>query len=367
MARSMKRTMRGMFRALRPHRAVLRAMPGLLLRLMAGSADAERHRTADTSRTRSPRHSLRGIQHRIERAQGKFIEGSYRNRFGTRRYKLFVPADDERSSLPMVVMLHGCTQTPDDFALATGMNALAALHRMIVLYPAQSTAANRSRCWNWFRAADQQRASGEPAILAGLTRQVIKAYGVDARRVYAAGLSAGAAMAVILGRTYPDLYAAIGVHSGLPYRAAHDESSAFAAMRGETIELQQPASCDRPVPTISIHGDRDRIVHPRNAERLLDQFLERCDGSTVSALHERIEGREGRRSCSRAVVRNADGIAIFEHWSVHGGGHAWFGGTPRARHADPAGPDASLEMLRFFQAHRLNLPAVGPTNVRTVT
>ena len=355
MARPITRTMRGLFRAFRPRRIVTRALPSLLRRLMTVVLHDAPRTVARKPAARATRYSLKGVQVRVERARGKFIDSSYRNKAGTRRYKLFLPAESRESSLPLVVMLHGCGQTPDEFALATGMNELAADRCFAVAYPAQSASANRSKCWNWFRRSDQQRGSGEPAILAGLTRHLLKAYGFDRQRVYVAGLSAGAAMAVILGRTYPEIYAAIGVHSGLPYAAAHDVASAFAAMRGESGKQACDATGGPCIPMIAIHGDRDRIVHPRNLQRLLDQVIDGHDSAAFSAEQRTIDDFPGSRSCTRTLLRDADGIAVFEHWLVHGGGHAWFGGNPCIRHADPAGPNASREMLRFFLGHRLDL------------
>ncbi len=352
MARPITRTMRVLFRALRPKRKAARALPGLLRSLFTAT-DAALNASTHESPARSRRYSLRAVQRRVERAQGRFIESSYRNRFGTRRYKLFLPPAHRESSAPLIVMLHGCSQGPDEFARATAMNELGAERSFAVAYPAQSASANRSKCWNWFRRSDQQRGRGEPAILAGLTRHLIKAYGFDRERVYVAGLSAGAAMAVVLGHTYPELFAAIGVHSGLPYAAAHDVTSAFAAMRGECVGRTDASNGARRIPTIAIHGDRDRIVHPSNLQRLFDQFIDGHDPVAWSTERVQIDGLSGDRSCTQTTLRDASGIAVFEHWLVHGGGHAWFGGEPGVRHADPAGPNASVEMLRFFSAHRL--------------
>ena len=203
---------------------------------------------------------------------GQFVSRSFTNQAGTRAYKLYVPASyagQLGEPVPVVVMLHGCTQSPDDFAAGTRMNALAEQHGFLVVYPAQAANANGSKCWNWFRAEDQDRDRGEPSLIAGITREVVASHHVDARRVFVAGLSSGAAMAVILGATYPDLYAAVGVHSGLPYGAAHDMPSAFAAMKGSTGRPGMAkrtgsgsarAAAERGVPTIVFHGDRDSTV-----------------------------------------------------------------------------------------------------------
>jgi poly(hydroxyalkanoate) depolymerase family esterase len=267
---------------------------------------------------------------RQRKAPGRFVTRTYTNRAGTRAYKTYLPVGYRGRSLPLVVMLHGCKQTPDDFAAGTRMNQLADERGFLVLYPAQSREANLSRCWNWFSAADQQRDHGEPSIIAGMTRQVIARYRADPRRVYVAGLSAGGAMAAIMGATYPELYAAVGIHSGLPHASARDTVSALAAMRG-----QRPGTAVLPaVPTIVFHGDRDTTVHPRNGEL----------GFLAVALHTE-SGEAGGRPYTRTVHR---GRPRLEHWLVHGAGHAWSGGNPRASYTDPTGPDATREMLRFF-------------------
>ena len=207
---------------------------------------------------------------------GQFVTGLYSNRTGSRTYKLYVPSGYCGQALPLVVMLHGCTQSPDDFAAGTRMNALAEEHTCLVAYPAQAASANASKCWNWFNPGHQQRGQGEPSLIAGITRQVIRDYSVDSRRVYVAGLSAGAAAAVIMGITYPDLYAAIGAHSGLAGGAASDLRSAFAVMRqGAAMRRSGSAPGDGEyrwiVPTIVFHGDEDTTVHPRNGDQIIAQ------------------------------------------------------------------------------------------------
>jgi len=208
---------------------------------------------------------------------GKFLEASYTNSAGSRAYKLYIPSGYQGQPVPLVVMLHGGTQTPDDFAAGTRMNVIAEEETCLVVYPAQPSHANPAKCWNWFRPNDQRRGRGEPSLIAGITRQVMHDYCVEPQRVYVAGMSAGAAAAAVMGATYPDLYAAIGVHSGLAYGVADDLISAFAAMRqGDSRKSSAtPATPDdrAPIPTIVFHGDRDTIVHPRNADHVITRSM----------------------------------------------------------------------------------------------
>ena len=281
---------------------------------------------------------------------GRFITGSHTNQAGTRSYKLYAPSSYVGQALPLVVMLHGCTQTPDDFAAGTRMNALAEARQCFVLYPAQTPAANRSRCWNWFKRADQRRDQGEPAIIAGMTRDALDRYGMDPRKVYVAGLSAGGAMAAVMGAAYPDLYAAVGIHSGLASGAAHDLPSALAAMRGPPASAPggsaAPDSAPR-VPIIVFHGDRDATVHPRNGEHVIAQSVDRKHASSADVRVEHGRVPHGY-AYTRTVHRNPEGRIVLEHWLVHGAGHAWFGGSSRGSFTDPRGPDATREMMRFF-------------------
>jgi poly(hydroxyalkanoate) depolymerase family esterase len=280
----------------------------------------------------------------------RFIEATYGNSAGSRAYRLFIPSGYRGQPLPLIVMLHGCTQSPDDFAAGTRMNFLAEERTCFVAYPAQRSEANQAKCWNWFRAADQRRGSGEPSLIAGITRQIMRDYSVDAKRVYVAGLSAGAAAAANLGATYGDLYAAIGVHSGLACGAATDLPSALVAMRqGSGSEGRSRPGERPPVPTIVFHGDRDTTVHPDNGERVLEQSI----GKT--AMQKQVHrGRvPGGHAYTRTILADASEREILEHWNVHGAGHAWSGGSPAGSYTDPRGPDATREMLRFFLAHQL--------------
>ena len=265
--------------------------------------------------------------------------------------------------MPVVVMLHGCKQTPDDFAMGTRMNEHARRNGVAVVYPAQSRLHNPSGCWNWFQPSDQQRDHGEPAIIAELTRELLRTQPFDAERVYIAGLSAGGAMATILSAAYPELYAAVGVHSGVPQGIAVGLASALAAMRdGRAQPVEARAKNEstpvhaRGQPVIVFHGDADTTVNPRNAAEV---YLRSVPGpgsggaSNSAAIRETVETLvvpDGRRYTRTAWVQ-ADGLVIAELWVVHGAGHAWSGGDPRGSYTDPKGPDASAEMLRFFLSH----------------
>ncbi len=281
----------------------------------------------------------------------RFVEGTYSNPAGSRAYRLFIPSGYQGQPLPLVVMLHGCTQSPDDFAAGTRMNFVAEEQTCLVVYPAQRREANQAKCWNWFRTADQQRGKGEPSLLAGITRQIMRDYAVDPKRVYVGGLSAGAAAAAIMGATYHDLYAAIGVHSGLACGAATDLPSAFVAMRQGGGSDDRGIPGDGPaVPTIVFHGDRDTTVHPNNGDQILEQSIRTA--RTQKQVHR---GRvPGGHAYTRTIVTDASGRGIFEHWNIHGAGHAWSGGSPAGSYTDPRGPDATREMLRFFLAHSLS-------------
>jgi poly(hydroxyalkanoate) depolymerase family esterase len=283
---------------------------------------------------------------------GRFVLATYTSRSGTRAYKTYIPARNEGQARPLVVMLHGCKQNPDDFAAGTRMNELADEIGFIVAYPEQAPAANGLRCWNWFLAADQQRDDGEPSLIAGITRDIIARYNVDSRRVYVAGLSAGGAMAAIMGHTYPDLYAAIGIHSGLAYAAARDIPSAVAAMRGwrSPSDPRCSESTFQAVPTIVFHGDVDTTVHPRNGEQVIAQATPtRDDLVTPAFAPQTVEnGEESGRTYTRTTQADASGKPALEHWLVHGAGHAWSGGSVKGSYTDPQGPDATRAMLRFF-------------------
>ncbi|MBK1840629.1 PHB depolymerase family esterase [Azospirillum sp. YIM B02556] len=279
-----------------------------------------------------------------------FVTESFSGTAGTRAYKLYVPANRGDGPRPLVVMLHGCTQSPDDFAAGTRMNAFAERHGVFVAYPEQPASANAQRCWNWFKPEDQRRGQGEPDLLAGITRRILRDHPVDPSRVYIAGLSAGGAAAAIMGEAYPDLYAAVGVHSGLPAGAAHDLPSALAAMRQGGRGEAGKAGAGHPVPTIVFHGDRDTVVHPQNGDRVAARATAAAAGLVPEVRHGEAAGR---RSFSRTLHTDPSGRTLCEQWAIYGAGHAWAGGSPSGSYTDPQGPDATAEMMRFFLEHRL--------------
>ena len=292
-----------------------------------------------------------------ESKSGQFLTKSFSNQAGTRAYKLYVPSQYRGQPLPLIVMLHGCTQSPDDFAAGTRMNLRAEEYNCFVAYPEQAASANISKCWNWFRPGDQIRGQGEPALIAGLTCQIMSDYSVDEERIYAAGLSAGGAAAAVLAAAYPDLYAAIGVHSGLACGAASDIPSAFAAMRQSQPDARRRSGgklsgrggYSRIVPAIVFHGDQDTTVHPNNSDQVIAQLREMSDTAVKMTVED---GRvPGGHSYTRTVHRDAAGHSIFEQWVIHGAGHAWSGGSLTGSYTDPQGPDATREMLRFFLDH----------------
>ena len=275
----------------------------------------------------------------------RFEERTFSNDAGIRTYKVYVPSGYTGQSLPVVVMLHGCTQNPDDFAAGTRMNEVAEEQTFLVAYPRQPQSANMQKCWNWFNAGDQQREGGEPSLIAGIAMQVVEELSANSARVYVAGLSAGGAAAAIMAATYPDIFAAVGVHSGLACGAARDMPSAFAAMGGRgTI---RPRDEGRTVPTIVFHGDADRTVNPCNSDHVIAQAMPDAALATIVTHGE----TPGGMAYTRTVQLNAGGGEVLEQWLLHGVGHAWSGGSASGSYTDPRGPDASREMVRFFLAN----------------
>jgi poly(hydroxyalkanoate) depolymerase family esterase len=280
----------------------------------------------------------------------RFEERLYTNQAGSRNYKLYVPSRYCGEQLPLIVMLHGCRQSPDDFAVGTRMNQLAEEQLSLIAYPGQTPSANFAKCWNWFSANNQLRDRGEPSLIAGITQQIMRELAVDPTRVYVAGLSAGGAAAAVMGSAYPDLYSAIGVHSGLACGTAKDLPTAFAAMRQGGMHPPEPVN--RPLPTIVFHGDHDHAVSSVNAEQIIAQ-------SRGTAEYQETISRgqsAGGINYTRTVHSDDTGRSVLEQWLLHGTGHAWSGGNPDGSCTDPRGPDASREMLRFFIEHPRSPP-----------
>ncbi|RZL62663.1 MAG: PHB depolymerase family esterase [Variovorax sp.] len=303
-------------------------------RVISDAPAAERQRRAgDASAVPPPAEDGQAAQ---------WTSHSFSRQGRTLPYRLYVPpqpAGTARPQRPLLLMLHGCTQDPDDFAAGTRMNQLAHAEGAVVIYPAQTRHANAQGCWNWFKPQHQQRGRGEPALLAALTQSVMASQDIDPARVYVAGLSAGGAMADILGHAYPDLFAAVGVHSGLAAGSATDLMSALAAMRSGAPGAAADGA--RRPPVIVFHGSADATVHPRNGQ------------AVAGAAHgPAIDGTSaGGQSFTRTTHPGSDTQRATEHWLLHGAGHAWAGGSAQGSYTDPRGPDASAEMLRFFLAH----------------
>lgn len=301
------------------------------------------------------------VQHR----PGSFEAYKFSNDAGSRTYKVYVPMGESDRPYPMMVMLHGCSQSADDFAADTQMNRLADEYGFMVVYPQQAAGANAAKCWNWFNPQDQVRGAGEPSLIAGIVLEVVQRNDADPRRIFVAGLSAGAAMAVVLGETYPELFAGVGAHSGLPYAVAYDIPSALAAMKGRgaagatgvnascaTSGRSQPTTLHA-VPVIVFHGDRDHTVQPANGAHIVQQAHD-AHGVQSGDPGLRVKTMSGvtpgGQRFSRAVHADIWGQARIESWILHGAGHAWSGGHTIGSCSDAAGPDASAEMVRFFLA-----------------
>ena len=291
-----------------------------------------------------PQHSILKPTPSKLRDGAQLLSLTYRGAQGVREYRLYLPANQPEAPMPLVVMLHGCTQTPEDFAAGTGMNTLAEEFGCVIAWPAQPQGANAQKCWNWYRPEDQNRERGEPALLAGIVREVLRDHPTDPARVYIAGLSAGGAAAAIMGAAYPELFTAVGVHSGLPVGAAQDIPSAFAAMRSGG----QGKGRKMGVPVIVFHGLSDTTVHPDNGKAVAAQALQ----TWPELAQKRVSGiSKGGYRYQQTRISTAQGHSMVEHWEIEGAGHAWAGGTTAGSFTDPKGPDASREMLRFFLQH----------------
>ena len=291
---------------------------------------------------------------------GRFVDRSFSNGTAHRDYKLYIPSTYVGKPMPLIVMLHGCKQNPDDFAKGTRMNALAEEHGFLVAYPAQTARANGGNCWNWFNVSEQNREGEEPSLIAGIARHVGESCKVDETRVFIGGLSAGAAMALIAASSYPEVFKAVAVHSGLPIGAAHDVPSAFAAMQGRPSagdfkgrpsrnKERRAGVKARAVRTIVFHGDSDATVALTNGEDVARQAVRAFDAERGGTLQQVVEQcSAGSRDCTVTHYLDQSGQALVETWTVHGASHAWSGGSLKGSYTDTKGPDASAEFVRFF-------------------
>ena len=314
---------------------------------------------------------------------GTFRSGTFSH--GARPYKLYVPHNYTHGRpTPLLVALHGCTQDPDTFAAGTRFNTLADQYNFLVLYPQQNSTNNAGKCWNWFRPSNQARGRGEPALLAGMIDHIASHFTVDPDRVFIAGMSAGAAMAVIMGACYPDYFAAIGVHSGLEYKAATDLVGAQVAMNrgGPDPALQgklaylSAGSASRVLPVIVFHGTRDETVSPINGDQVIQQFASTNDyaddgiaNDSASATPSSIETGQVPNGYSYTVYTYLyQGNVLLQHYHINGMGHAWSGGSaaPPATHTDPGGPDASTIMWNFFAGHPKKAGMVTPAALSSI-
>jgi poly(hydroxyalkanoate) depolymerase family esterase len=300
---------------------------------------------------------------------GKWIGGTVTIASGSRNYQLWVPSGYDRNKpAPLVMMLHGCMQNPETFAASSGMNEIAEKNNFLVVYPEQTAAANPLKCWNWFDPKDQMRESGEPALLAAIVRQIPTSYQTDTSRVYIAGISAGGAMATVMGATYPDLFSAIGVSAGLEFKAAITVEGGLAAMKqGGPDPAQQgllafnamgaSARARRRMPVIVFHGDADPYVNPTNAEQVMQQWAKTNDYLANNKINNSVTAQPaltlegsvvGGYAYTRFIYKERTGRFVMEKWIVKGLGHAWSGSPAAGPFADPKGPNASAEMWRFF-------------------
>lgn len=326
------------------------------------------------------------LQH-AHASSGTFTQYTYSGSAGSRPYYVYTPTNYQvGTAVPLLVMLHGCTQTPTDFANGTQMNALADQDQFIVVYPQQTSTYNSLSCWNWFQTADQVRGSGEPAIIAGIVQtveQTSSQWTVDTNRVYVAGMSAGAAMAVIMGATYPDIFAAIGVHSGLEYQAATSQTAASTAQSqgGPDPATQGQAaynamgSAARVVPTIDFQGQSDYTVYPVNGDQVIEQWMQTdhlaSSGTYNASFSSPTTNTSGQVSGGYAYTtqtwNNSNGVEIEEYWKISSMGHAWSGGSSSGSYTDPKGPSATNAMYAFFMNHPMHQGSVTPTPGTTPT
>ncbi len=287
---------------------------------------------------------------------------------GTRTYKVWIPTGYAAgNSLPMILMLHGCTQNPDDFAAGTQMNLYADQYKFFTVYPDQPDSANGTKCWNWFLPEDQTRDAGEPSIIAQVVRDVQTTYGIRRDKTFVAGMSAGAAMTVIMGAAYPDIFSAIGVSAGLEYRAGDSAATGVLAQQiggpdpntqGQLAFAEMGARAHR-MPTIVFHGTLDVTVQYANGPQIIQQYAQTNDyiddgidnnsvDNTADQTMTGVAPVASGKTYTRSIYRDAQNRPLLEFWSVEQMRHAWSGGSSAGSYTDPTGPNASFEMVRFF-------------------
>jgi len=297
-----------------------------------------------------------------------------------RRCVVHAPANlHPATPVPLVVVLHGCTQDAASIAAGTRMDEVADRAGFVVAYPEQTRSANAQGCWNWFASEHQARAGGEPAQLAQVLRAITAdtaRWTIDPRRVFVAGMSAGGAMAAVLAATHPDLVAGLAVHSGLAFGAASSPARAFSAMAGGAGDparlgervVQAMGRHARPVPTLVIHGSADRLVSPVNGDQVSAQWLA-ANGLLSGGGHDperptaRVTGRvRNGHAYERSRWHDGEGLLVGESLRVEGLGHAWSGGRAGQSHSDPRGPSASETIWAFFAqlAQRTGGPTARP-------
>lgn len=277
---------------------------------------------------------------------------------------MYLPSGvDPGRRVPVLLLLHGCRQRPIDFAVESGFVAVADAQRFLIVAPRQEQHHQLQRCWRWYESEHQERGRGEPALLADLIDQVLAESGswrADPRRVYAAGLSAGGAMALILATTYPDVIAAAGVHSATAYRSATQGFSALGAMAAHASLPDHGLIGGEMAPVVVIQGTNDSVVRAPNGDRIVDQWLASREASALAGLN-RVRPLAttralmvGGRRCIRTRWYTARGRRVLEYWRIDGLRHAWSGGARKAAFVDPTGPPAAEVMASFFQRHRLS-------------
>lgn len=293
-------------------------------------------------------------------ASGGYISGTYVSLAGIRSYHGYVPSSYRPGTpMPMLVALHGCTEAGVGFAVLTGLSTLAEERGFIVVYPQQNPLANPTLCWNWFLESNQHRGLGEPSLIAGITNRVRSQYTVDSRRIYVAGASAGGVMSVIMGVTYPDLFAAVATGAGCEYdcdvtRLSSPDSQGRDAYR----EMGRRA---RAVPVIIFQGTADIVVPPATADRIVGQWAQTndlaldggVDDNDIDSTPEAVipGAVPGGRSYTRSIYRTTSGTVLMEKYLIEGAGHQWPGGCSCSIYGDPSGPDASALLWDFFVAH----------------